>query len=73
MNVRPLPNTTRFVFRVDIVGIREMLDDYFASILRLLEHPPDRGADAGIIFIAATVERRSGRFSTSSVSPEDDA
>jgi pimeloyl-ACP methyl ester carboxylesterase len=29
MNVRPLPNTTRFVFRVDVAGIRAMLVDYF--------------------------------------------
>ena len=29
MNVRPVPNTTRFVFRVDVAGIREMLRDYF--------------------------------------------
>jgi pimeloyl-ACP methyl ester carboxylesterase len=29
MNVRPLPNTTRFVFRVDVAGIDEMLRDYF--------------------------------------------
>lgn len=29
MNVRPLPATTRFVFRVDIAGIRELLADYF--------------------------------------------
>lgn len=30
MNVKPLPNTTRFVFRVDVAGVRAMLDDYFA-------------------------------------------
>jgi pimeloyl-ACP methyl ester carboxylesterase len=29
MNVRPLPGTTRFVFRVDIEGIRALLFDYF--------------------------------------------
>jgi pimeloyl-ACP methyl ester carboxylesterase len=29
MNVRPIPNTTRFVFRVDVAGINEMLADYF--------------------------------------------
>jgi esterase len=29
MNVRPIPHTTRFVFRVDVAGINEMLCDYF--------------------------------------------
>lgn len=29
MNVRPIPHTTRFVFRVDVAGINEMLRDYF--------------------------------------------
>jgi len=33
MNVRPLPNTTRFVFRVDIAGIRALLADYFRQDL----------------------------------------
>ena len=41
MNVRPLPQTTRFVFRVDVAGIREMLADYFrVDLWGLLEHPP---------------------------------
>jgi esterase len=41
MNVRPLPQTTRFVFRVDISGIREMLADYFrVDLWGPLEHPP---------------------------------
>ena len=40
MNVRPLPNTTRFVFRVDIAGIRDLLADYFRRDLwDVLEHP----------------------------------
>lgn len=40
MNVRPIPNTTRFVFRVDIAGIRQMLDDYFMQDLwSALERP----------------------------------
>ena len=40
MNVRPIPNTTRFVFRVDVAGIRQMLDDYFAQDLwSVLEQP----------------------------------
>ncbi len=41
MNVRPIPHTTRFVFRVDVAGIREMLSDYFrVDLWGLLEHPP---------------------------------
>lgn len=45
MNVRPLPHTTRFVFRVDIAGIREMLDDYFrVDLWGLLEHPPSEAS-----------------------------
>ena len=41
MNVRAIPNTTRFVFSVDLPGIRELLADYFRTDLwDLLEHPP---------------------------------
>jgi len=41
MNVRPVPNSTRFVFRVDIPSIRALLDDYFrVDLWGLLEHPP---------------------------------
>jgi pimeloyl-ACP methyl ester carboxylesterase len=29
MNVRPVPLTTRFVFRIDVAGVRAMLKDYF--------------------------------------------
>ena len=29
MNVRPVPLTTRFVFRIDVAGVRAMLNDYF--------------------------------------------
>jgi pimeloyl-ACP methyl ester carboxylesterase len=44
MNVRPVPNTTRFVFRTDIAGIRELLADYFAvDLWNVLEHPPGAG------------------------------
>ncbi len=40
MNVRPIPNTTRFVFRVDVAGIRQLLDDYFAvDLWNVLEAP----------------------------------
>jgi len=42
MNVRPIPNTTRFVFRVDVAGIREMLADYFRRDLwEVLEQPAE--------------------------------
>lgn len=41
MNVRPVPNTTRFVFRIDVDAVRALLDDYFVRDLwPVLEHPP---------------------------------
>jgi pimeloyl-ACP methyl ester carboxylesterase len=41
MNVRPVPHTTRFVFRVDVRGIRALLADYFVRDLwPILEDPP---------------------------------
>lgn len=41
MNVRPVPNTTRFVFRIDLPGIRQLLADYFVRDLwGVLEEPP---------------------------------
>lgn len=40
MNVRPVPNTTRFEFRLDIPAIRTMMEDYFAQDLwPVIEHP----------------------------------
>ena len=40
MNVRPIPNTTRFVFRIDVAGVRAMLDDYFrVDLWPVLEQP----------------------------------
>jgi esterase len=40
MNVRAIPNTTRFVFRVDLAGIRELLADYFrVDLWGVLERP----------------------------------
>lgn len=33
MNVRAVPNTTRFVFRIDVASIRAMLEDYLARDL----------------------------------------
>jgi pimeloyl-ACP methyl ester carboxylesterase len=45
MNVRPIPNTTRFVFRIDIAGIRELLEDYFhVDLWGVLEHQPASGS-----------------------------
>lgn len=44
MNIRPLPNTTRFVFRLDIAGVRELLADYFkVDLWPVLENPPGAG------------------------------
>jgi pimeloyl-ACP methyl ester carboxylesterase len=41
MNVRPVPNTTRFVFRIDVAAVRALLDDYFAvDLWPVLESPP---------------------------------
>lgn len=43
MNVKPVSNTTTYVFRLDIVGIRALLDDYFATDLwPVIETPPGR-------------------------------
>jgi pimeloyl-ACP methyl ester carboxylesterase len=40
MNVRPVPNTTRFVFRFDVGAVKELLADYFARDLwDVLERP----------------------------------
>jgi pimeloyl-ACP methyl ester carboxylesterase len=40
MNVRPVPNTTRFVFRIDVAAVQEILADYFAlDLWPVLEHP----------------------------------
>jgi pimeloyl-ACP methyl ester carboxylesterase len=48
MNVRPVPNTTRFEFRIDIRSVRAMVDDYFARDLwPVIENPPARGAFSG--------------------------
>jgi esterase len=41
MNVRPVPNTTRFVFRIDIPKVRGMMDDYFTQDLwDVIQDPP---------------------------------
>lgn len=50
MNVRPLPNTTRFVFRVDVAGIRAMLHDYFqVDLWDVLERPRGVGMRSHLI------------------------
>jgi pimeloyl-ACP methyl ester carboxylesterase len=43
MNVRPVPNTTRFVFRLDVDAIRELLVDYFERDLWSVLEAPTRG------------------------------
>lgn len=41
MNVRPIARTTRYSFRVDVAGIRAMLEDYLAlDLWAVLEAPP---------------------------------
>jgi pimeloyl-ACP methyl ester carboxylesterase len=40
MNVRPVTNSTRFVFQIDIPAVRAMMDDYFEiDLWDVLEHP----------------------------------
>lgn len=41
MNVRPIPGSTGFTFRMDIASVRQMMDDYFARDLwPIIEDPP---------------------------------
>lgn len=48
MNVRPIPNTTRFAFRLDIPAIRSMMDDYFErDTWPVIEAPPPRSEGGG--------------------------
>ena len=50
MNVRPIPSTTRYKFRVDIAGVRALLADYFAyDAWPVLEHP--RGERASFVVV----------------------
>lgn len=43
MNVRPIPNTTRFAYRSDIPAIRAMMEDYFhTDTWPIVERPPER-------------------------------
>jgi pimeloyl-ACP methyl ester carboxylesterase len=40
MNVRPIPGTTRFVFRIDVAAVRSMMADYFElDLWPVVEHP----------------------------------
>lgn len=40
MNVKPVPNTRRFVFRVDVRAVKEILDDYFQlDLWHVVERP----------------------------------
>jgi pimeloyl-ACP methyl ester carboxylesterase len=40
MNVRPIPHTTRFTFRIDVPSVRAMMEDYFRGDLwAVVEHP----------------------------------
>jgi len=64
MNVRPVPNTTRFEFRLDIPSIRTMMEDYFTRDLwPVIEAPPGAmkthlitGGDSDVVD-AADLER----------------
>ena len=50
MNVRPVLDTTRFVFRVDVAGIRAMLHDYFqVDLWEVLERPAREGMRSHLI------------------------
>lgn len=41
MNVKPITNTNRYTFRIDVAGVRALLDDYFRTDLwGVLEEPP---------------------------------
>lgn len=42
MNVRPIPNTTRFAFRIDVPAVRTMMDDYFQRDLWPIIEDPAR-------------------------------
>lgn len=82
MNVRPVPNTTRFVFRVDIAGIRELLADYFVRDLwGVLERPPEGtsmkshlvvGGKSGVVDAADRERARQLPTTTLDVIPEAD-
>jgi pimeloyl-ACP methyl ester carboxylesterase len=43
MNVRPVTGTTRYVFRIDIPAVREMMEDYFARDTWSVVERPESG------------------------------
>ncbi len=45
MNVRPAPNTTRFVFRIDVPAVRALMEDYFQQDLWPVLEAPKAGQD----------------------------
>jgi pimeloyl-ACP methyl ester carboxylesterase len=49
MNVRPVPNTTRYVFRVDLPGVRAMLEDYSRVDLWDVLEDPARAAGKHLV------------------------
>jgi esterase len=77
MNVRPVPNTTRFEFRLDIPAIRAMMEDYFVTDLwPVLEQPPGNmkthliaGGDSEVLEAADLERGRSLRNVTVDVIP----
>ena len=71
MNVRPLPNTSRFVFRIDIDGIRALLDDYFRidlwDVLERSDGPRVRlvvGGTSGVVDAADQARARAAPHAT---------
>jgi pimeloyl-ACP methyl ester carboxylesterase len=42
MNLRPIPNTTRYAFRLDMPNVRAMVDDYFVTDLWSVLEDPSR-------------------------------
>jgi esterase len=62
MNVKAVTNTTRYVFRLDVRGIRELLDDYFRTDLwPVLEAPPGKMRTHFIVGETSTVVDESDR------------
>jgi pimeloyl-ACP methyl ester carboxylesterase len=78
MNVRPVPNTSRYSFRLDIPLIRAMLDDYFTCDLwPVVEQPPGMmqshliaGGRSDVVAAADLERARRCRRATVDVIPE---
>ncbi len=49
MNVRPIPNTTRYAFRVDVPGVRAMMEDYFVTDLWSVLDDPARTTEIHLV------------------------